>query len=421
MKNIISSKLQRTVGIPGLLAYYVSSVVGVGILVIPAIAAQIAGPASLLSWLALSLLSYPFALLFAQMSIMYPDSSGIAMFVEKAFGVRLGKTVAVLLMCTMIVGNPVMGIATARYLQNILGFPDGWPLLLVSCGMMLFSVLFNLLGLKFGSKIQTLVLLLLIIGLLGIILFAIPHARVEYLIPFAPHGWPSVGFSAVICFFSFLGWENVSSIAEEVINPQRTFNFVISWAVVIVGLLYISIASIFIMVIPPQELQGKFTVISALLQVVSGERAAYIGSMIAVILLILSTNAWILGASRLMYSLARDSVLPNKLAYISRTTGVPANALYTLAICYTLVLLVLFLSHSDERSLINFANSNFLIVYLCASLAGIKLFRTRDIRILTLVALVATGVFLPFFRIGLLYSAAIFSLAYFLPFISKKK
>jgi amino acid efflux transporter len=279
--------------------------------------------------------------------------------------------------------------------------------------MMILSVLFNLFGLKIGSKIQTTTLLILIIILIGVILFSFPHIRTEQLTPFNPNGWWVVGYAAVVCFFSFLGWENVSSVAEEVVDPERTYQKAVGWAVAIVGVLYMAIAVVVITVIPPGE-SSNITVLTGVLNVISGPKVAKVGNVIAVLLLILTTNAWVLGASRLVYALSRDRILPKSLSFVSKTTGVPVMGLLILTISYTIIFSLLILTGSNERILINIANSNFLIVYLCAFIAGLKLFKTKGIRIATWIALLSTLVFLPFFKIGLLYSIVFIGLAYWL-------
>jgi amino acid efflux transporter len=69
---------------------YFGSVLGSGILVTPAIAASIAGPASLLAWILLSLLSYPIGYTFGALAASYPDAGGLSAYVKRAFGWTAG-------------------------------------------------------------------------------------------------------------------------------------------------------------------------------------------------------------------------------------------------------------------------------------------------------------------------------------------
>ncbi|WP_233600211.1 amino acid permease [Micromonospora sp. M71_S20] len=67
-------------------ALYVGAVLGPGVLVLPALAVQAAGPASLLAWTAMLALSVPIAAAFAALGIRHPDSGGVATFTRRAFG-----------------------------------------------------------------------------------------------------------------------------------------------------------------------------------------------------------------------------------------------------------------------------------------------------------------------------------------------
>src|SRR5438046_9065614 len=78
-------------------ALYMSSVLGSGILVLPGLAAQIAGPASLIAWVGLSLASYPLAYTFASLSTRRPESGGVYGFARERFGPRAANGVRWLL------------------------------------------------------------------------------------------------------------------------------------------------------------------------------------------------------------------------------------------------------------------------------------------------------------------------------------
>ncbi len=78
--------LHRVITLRHAVAIYVSSLLGSGIFVIPGLAARIAGPASIVSWMLLSLASYPFAYTFAKLSARKPESGGIYAFAREGIG-----------------------------------------------------------------------------------------------------------------------------------------------------------------------------------------------------------------------------------------------------------------------------------------------------------------------------------------------
>src|SRR6266498_5934512 len=83
--------LRRVITLRHAVAIYVSSLLGSGIFVIPGLAARIAGPASIVSWMLLSLASYPFAYTFAKLSARKPESGGIYAFAREASGLARAR------------------------------------------------------------------------------------------------------------------------------------------------------------------------------------------------------------------------------------------------------------------------------------------------------------------------------------------
>ena len=99
--------------------------------------------------------------------------------------------------------------------------------------------------------------------------------------------------------------------------------------VLAVGALYLTM-SITIMLVLPSGVGGggrQLTAFATLLQVASGHEISQVGSVVAVVLLLLATNAWVLGTSRVIYSAARDGLLPVMLTKVSRRAGTPFAAL----------------------------------------------------------------------------------------------
>lgn len=407
----MNSKLQKHIGTKELLAYYISSVVGAGVLIIPGIAAQIAGPASLVAWVLLAVISAPVAITFAKMAILVPESGGVPAFVERTFDARLGKSMSMLLTVTMIIGNPVMGLASAHYLRDLLGY-EAYLIPWVGFGFMLLSIAFNLIGIRVSSKIQTFALLILISGLTAVIILSLPKTDLKNITPFFPYGVASVGSAMVICFYSFLGWENVSSISEEVIQPERAFRQAIPWAIVCVGGLYVLITWVYLTTVPVALRANDPTVLAPILQVVFGKNVSIVGSVVAVILLVLTTNSWVLGASRLVYSLARNNILPAALSKISGRTGVPVHALLFLALGYGLIALIISNTGWSVEWLIKLANANFMLIYFGAFLAALNIFESKRMKACAWLAILTTSSFIPFFGWVILVSLCILGISY---------
>ncbi|OJH36816.1 hypothetical protein BON30_30380 [Cystobacter ferrugineus] len=403
-----------------MIIHYITSVMGVGILIIPGHAAEIAGPASLLAWLALIVYSYPFALIFARLSVRHPDSRGIASFVEHAFGPYWGKVIALFLLFTLLIANPVLGIAGARYLSKLVAIPEGSMLLLAGYLIMSGSILFNLLGLKVSTRVQGVVLGTLIAFLVLVVSMALPQGDPGNLTPVAPNGWLAIGSALIVCFFGFIGWENAAPVAEEVIAPERTFPRAIFWAVLLVGLLYFAMALTVVLVIPPEvQYSDRVTVFSTVLGIISGHEVARVGNAVALVLLLLTTNAWVLGTSRVVYALSRDGILPASLSRVSARTGAPYAALLFLLLGYGIVVAAVAWAGKDEAALITASSAAFMLIFLATFVSALRLLRGNGIRRCIWLVIAVTIVILPFFRESLLFAALVlglaFSLVHFFP------
>lgn len=387
--------LQRHIGSRELLAFYISSVVGAGVLIIPGIAAQIAGPASIVAWMLLALITAPVAVCFAKMSMMAPESGGVPAFVEKSLNRRMGKTLSMLLTLTIVVSDPIMGLAAAHYLHALIPFDRVW-IPLVGYAFLLSAIGFNAMGMKIGGKIQSMAVFILVCGLVVVMAVALPQGSAENMTPFMPQGFSSIGGAMVVCFFAFLGWENISSIAGEVRDPERTFRRVIPWAVVVVSGLYGMIALTYVAVVPSDERATAPTVLVPILRIAVGESTAAVGSVVAIALLLLAVNSWVMGASRQIFALANAGLLPRALGrWSGGAQGAPRNALAALAVVYGIFTLCITVFQIPEEALIQFANANFIVIYLFAFGAALKVFRSARMRVCAWIAIIASASLVP--------------------------
>ena len=184
--------------------------------------AKIAGPACLIARGVLALLSYPFAHLFARISMTpHPHSGGIASFVRHVLGPRMGNVVGLVLLAALVTLTTAMGMVTAEYLHVLLGLSGTSTLVPLGLAAIAVSVLVNLIGLRLGSKVQAAGLFALITTLIGLLILSAPHAQPEHLTPFTPAGWTAIGPAAVICFVAFLGWETWRRSPKRSATPRR--------------------------------------------------------------------------------------------------------------------------------------------------------------------------------------------------------
>ena len=326
-KNRISNK--AGLGVFRATGIYVGAILGSGVLVLPAIAAQEAGPASLLAWALLLVFCTPVAFSFAEMSRQQPDAGGIATFVTRAFGRRASAVAGYLFYFAIPFGAPATAVIGGNYIAHALGGGRGTALaaaaLLLAAGFAS-----NAVGIKLSSRIQ-LTLMVVLVGLLALaVAVAAPHAKAENFEPFAPHGYWAVGGAASLLFFCFAGWEAVTHLAAEFRHPERDLKRATWLTLIVVGVVYIGVVAAAVAVLGP-GLPGSAVPVADLLEKGLGGAAAPLTAVAAAVLTFGPLNTFIAGASRLGAKLASDGVLPRRLARGGAPGQVPAVSLAVLA------------------------------------------------------------------------------------------
>jgi amino acid efflux transporter len=397
-------------------ALYVSSVLGSGILVLPGLTAQLAGPASLLAWVLLAAASVPFALTFASLSARRPESGGIYGFAREAFGPTLAVPAGWLFVLWSATGGPAVGLIAASYLQY--AFPLTRPeTYLLAFGVVAAAFLVNYRGIVLSNRVQ-LAVILSIVGLLALaVIVAGGRVSPGNFQPFFPNGLLPVGTASALIFWSFLGYENVSNVAEEFADPRRDFRRSVLLSVLLVSLLYFSVAFVTVGT-RAYSAGGSVAPFAALLGGIFGAYAADATALLALFIIFGVVNAYVTGMSRVVYATARDGGLPSALSKLHPRTGVPSYALLTLLGLESVVFAGYYFSQFDLAQALLVSSGAAIAVYVIGSAAGVRLHRQagREGRIyvgLAASSLVLSLVILPFVGVYLLVTLVVVLLGAF--------
>ncbi len=393
--------LSRELDLTALVVYYFSTIVGVGVFIVPLFVAKLAGPASLISWMLALLCAYPFAIIFAHISQRYQVSGSIQKFLEDAWGQKFGKAMAMFLIVSALFGNALLGFSAAHYFNEFA--ETRYNVYILGCAFLIIPTLFNLLKIGLSSKIQTLSLITLIILIEVVVITSIPNFNIEHITPFAPNGLGAIIPAMAICFYSITGWENVDALAEEVHDPVRTYRKAAKIAVALIAIFYMSIALTVAFVMDYESVSNASTVLTAILNVSLGAVAGKLGGLVTITLLILGANAWVLGTSRIIYALARDNILPKGLTNISNN-NIPYSAVICQMLPYLLITICFVSVDLGQDIAIEITSLNYLLLYTIIFFSGLKLFSTRRLKILSGIAMFITSALLlqtPYHKVGI--------------------
>jgi amino acid efflux transporter len=370
--------LRKTITLRHAVALYVSSVLGSGVLVLPGLAARLAGPASLLAWAVLSVASYPFAYTFASLSARAPVSGGVYVFAKEAFGPHAAAATGWLFGLWYIAGAPAVTLIAASYLAY--AFPLGrLEIHLIAFGVILVPYLINLRGIVVSNRVQ-LGIVAAIVGLLVLaVAFSLRFVKAENFTPFLPHGLLPVGTAAALIFWSYLGYENVSNVAEEFKDPKRDFHRSVLLSVISIGFLYLSVAVVTVGTRAYAE-GGSVAPFAAMFSNVLGVYGAVGTAILAVVIIFGTVNAYTAGMSRVALAVARDGALPRVFARVSRSTGAPTGSLTLLSGLSLATLFVYYILDLDLQTVLLIPSGAAVLVYVIGSAAGAKLLGARGMK-----------------------------------------
>jgi amino acid efflux transporter len=350
-------------------ALTVGAVLGTGVISLPALAAREAGPASLLAWLALVLLSVPLAATFAALGARHPDAGGVSTYARRAFGARAATVVGWCFYVAIPVGAPPAAGFAGAYVADALG--GGRRTQLLTVAVLIAAVaLMNWYGLRVSARVQLGIAGALALLLVVATLVSLPHARVEHLTPFAPHGWAAVGSAAALLVWAFAGWEAVSSLAADYRHPARDIPRATAAAVVTIGVLYLGVAVATVTVLGPGTGPAP---LSDLLVLGFGEAARPVTAVVAVLLSLGAMNAYFAGGSRLGAALGRDGALPAWLGRGSRAGEVPRRSLLVVTTGSLLSLLVVAVAGLPLESSVLLVTGAFTLVYVIGTASALRL------------------------------------------------
>ena len=344
-------------------ALYVGAVLGPGVLILPALAAEAAGPASVLAWVGLLALSAPLAIAFAALGVRHPEAGGTAAYAREAFGARAAGVTGWWFLAGVVIGAPAVALIGGFYVAELIGAGREGAVA-AAAGMMATVMATNAVGLRTSAKLQLALAGLLAALLLVAVVSALPESRQENWTPFAPHGWAAIGTAASLLMLSFIGWEAVSHLAGELRDPARQLPKAIFSALAVVVVLYLGLAVATVGVLGTAA--PSRVPLADLMAAGLGAPGRTATAGLAVLLTMGAMNAYVAAAVKLAGALADEGSAPKALAN-------PGRALATIAAAGAVLLVPLGADLLSVDGLVRACSASFVAVYVIATAAGIRL------------------------------------------------
>jgi amino acid efflux transporter len=350
-------------------ALTLGAVLGTGVISLPALAARAAGPASLVAWLALVLLSIPLATTFAALGARYPDGGGVSTYVRRAFGSRPATVIGWCFYFAIPLGAPAAAGFAGAYVADSLGGGRETQLL-TTAALIVAVTTMNWYGIRVSGRVQLIIAATLAVLLFVATVVSLPHASFDNLTPFAPHGWMAVGSAASLLIWAFAGWEVVTSLSADYRNPARDITRATWIAIAVMGVMYLGVAFATVAVLGEGTSKAP---LSDLLVIGFGEPARAVTTVVAVLLSLGAMNAFFAGGARLGAALGRDDSLPPWFAHGSVAGQVPRRSLAVIAGGSLATLLVVTITGVPVERTMLLVTGAFTLVYVVGTAAAIRL------------------------------------------------
>ncbi|WP_296048235.1 L-methionine/branched-chain amino acid transporter [uncultured Alteromonas sp.] len=346
-----------------------TTLLGTSVFILPQMTIKLAGDYALLSWVLLISAILPVAMVFAKLSSHYPHAGGPAFFVEKAFGVTAGRTIGMMFLFVVPIGAPAAIIMTYWFIETLLQLPPVWslPVQLAIVGLLL---VLNYRGVQFSATLQ--------LGLTFIITLVVCALLIGGSLMPAPVSLSTADFrldstlaAMGLAFWSFLGIEALSHLANDFRDPKRDLVPAIMLGTLLVGAIYIGCTYLLVDVTTSDTL----AMVDVFNQIIGGY-GAYVIGLLGVAGGLATVNVYTASLSRLAWSLSQDGVLPVYFGTLNRY-GVPQRALQAILLIMSMTLIITHFSTHNLEDLIGWVNGVFVLIYLASMLAAFKLLSPR--------------------------------------------
>ncbi|WP_342471160.1 amino acid permease [Ureibacillus sp. FSL K6-3587] len=328
--------LKRKLGWKEAAALGIGAMVGAGIFILSGVAIGKAGPAVLLSFIIAAILEILLGLCYAELASRYPRAGGAYEYVSQTMGPFVGTLIGWSYWGAWLAASSFVSQGFGNYLHSLTGAPP----LLSAVLLLLVLGLFNMLGIKFSGAVQVGIVIVEIIVLILFFVSGFGHVDPSFYKPFAPNGMEGILAAALVGFLSMVGWDVIVDAGEEMKNPSKTIPRGILSSIIIVLVLYCGLLFISIGVVPWQELGISNVPVAFASQQFLGDFGPTLVSIIIVISLPATANAFIISISRTAFAMGRRGFLPKKIGTIHSRFQTPVWAIIlgvSIQILFTLI------------------------------------------------------------------------------------
>ena len=327
--------LIRSIGPFQLTLYALGSMIGSGIYGLIGKAAGQAGSAVWLAFLVALVAALLTSMSYASLGSRYPRAGGAAYVTQRAFGIPLlSFTVGIALICSGLTSVATQSKIFAANITQLFGV-ESLPPSAIAFGFLLFMTGIVFRGIRESMWVNVVSTLIEAAGLLIVITAGMSYwGSINYFETPPERASDGLGLivlqASILTFFAFIGFEDAINVAEECKNPSRTIPLGLAFATGIAAILYVAISITAVSVVPWHELATAPSPLTEVMRRAAPGFPAWV--MTAIALFSVGNTALVnyITASRLVYGMARQGMLPQRLGLVHEMRSTPHIAISAL-------------------------------------------------------------------------------------------
>jgi APA family basic amino acid/polyamine antiporter len=347
--------LRRTLSAFDLTLLGVGAIIGTGIFVLTGTAAaNQAGPAITLSYLAAGLACAFAALCYAEFASMIPIAGSAYTYAYATLGELVAWMIGWDLILEYAVGSMTVAIGWSGYMQRLAaGFGLELPLAIGAAPpvgiinlpaviIVLLIMILLVIGVRESARFNAVMVAIKVAAVLFFLAAGITYVEPANWQPYAPYGWPGIMAAAAVVFFAYIGFDAVSTTAEEAKNPKRDLPIGIIASLVICTVLYLAVGGVLTGIVPVIQFRAAEAALPGMPMVMQEESIQFLNAPVAYALAfigqgwaagIVSAGAvagitsvllvMLMSQPRIFFSMSRDRLLPQGVSKVHPRFGTP--------------------------------------------------------------------------------------------------
>jgi amino acid transporter len=349
-------KLKKTLSFWDILLFAVGSIVGAGIYAIIGKAAELGGNMLWLSFVIASLVALLTGLSYAEFVSRFPDAGGSFEYIKHSYGLKTATIMSIFMSFTGFVAAAAIAISFAEYFSRLLETPN-W---ILAIGIIALMAFFNIIGSQYSSYYNMVATVITLLGLILVMGFSFEDIGKVNLWEIGELVFQGIVAGSALIFFSYIGFEDLVKMAEETKDASKNLPRAILISGVVVLVIYVLIAICCVSVLGADELSASEGPLAAVMETTAGTWGATTLVVIALFATSKTILSNILGTSRLLYDVARDSEISwlKKFTTISGIGHAPNYAIIAISL-----LAVAFALIGDLRVVASISNIFIFIVF----------------------------------------------------------